>query len=119
MNCVLVSCSALVCVAALGACGGRTLVGEIGDGGAPAPASTDPPAATGSNVPQASNPNPPASTDDASSGLFDVCPPDPPVMGGACPSPNLGCAYYADSPRSCQAFLCTGDGIWQPGPQGC
>ena len=119
MDSVRVVCGALLCAAAFAACGARTLVGDLEDGGARAPA-TNTGGGSGSPAAQSGGAGGSGATEDASEpSFFDVCPPDPPQPGGECPSPNLGCAYYADTPRSCQAFLCNSAGVWEPGPQGC
>jgi hypothetical protein len=109
----------LLCAGAFAACGARTLAGDVGDGGARATATNT---RGGSSSPEARSGggggNEP--TEDASGPtFFDVCPPHAPQLGTECSSPNLGCAYYDETPRSCQAFFCNSAGIWQPGPQGC
>ena len=115
-----VVCGVLLCGAVLVACGARTLVGDLGDGGVRAPTTTNTGGGSGSPAAESGSAGGTEATEDASGpSFFDVCPPHPPQIGAECPSPNLGCAYYDESPRSCQAFLCSGAGIWQPGPQGC
>jgi hypothetical protein len=105
----------LLCAAGA-ACGGRTLPGEFEDGGTPA-AAYPPVGVPASPEADAGAPSPPESSEDASPADFGVCPPDPPPVGSACPSP-VGCAYYSNA-GSCQAFVCTVAGTWQVGSQRC